>query len=120
MEVWNNSIYVGQFRGNILFVGKTGCGKTYFFQKLGLTKFYGKLVQTEWVTGIEIDEQKEAEIQSCLCNKVEFHLATQTDELVLVIGKFKLRTRDINNNESNSVSGETISMDRLIVMDALV
>ena len=119
MEVWNNPIYVGQFRGNILFVGKTGCGKTYFLQKLGLTKFYGKLVQTEWVTGIETDEQREAEIQSCLRNKVEFHLATETDELVLVIEKFKLRTRDITNNESNSVFGERISMDRLIVMDAL-
>ena len=38
---------------------------------------------------------------------------------MLVIEKFKLRTRDITNNESNSVFGERISMDRLIVMDAL-
>ena len=42
MEVGNKSIYEGQFRGNILVVGKTGCGKTYFLKKLGLNKFFGK------------------------------------------------------------------------------
>ena len=99
MEVGNKSIYEGQFRGNILVVGKTGCGKTYFLKKLGLNKFFGKLVKTEWVTGIEIDEQREAEIQSCFSNKVEFHLATEPDDLVSLIEKFKLRTRDITNNE---------------------
>ena len=52
MEVGNNSIYDMQFHGNILDVGKTGCGKTYFLQKLGLNKLFGKLVKTEWVTGI--------------------------------------------------------------------
>ena len=94
--------------------------KTYFLQKLGLNKFFGKLVKTEWVTGIEIDEQREAEIQSCFSNKVEFHLATETDDLVSLIEKFKLRTRDITNNESNSVFGEKISMDCLIVMDDIL
>ena len=34
-----------------------------------------------------------------------------------MIEKFKLRTRDVTNNESNSVFGEKISMDSLIVMD---
>ena len=63
MEVGNKSIYDGQFRGNILVVGKTECGKTYFLQKLRLNKFFGKLVKTKWVTSIEIDEQREAEIQ---------------------------------------------------------
>ena len=32
-------IYDGQFGGNILVVGKTDCGKTYFVQKLGLNNF---------------------------------------------------------------------------------
>ena len=117
MKLGNNSTYNGRFRGNILVVGNTACGKTYFLQKLGLNKFFGKLVKTKWVTGIEIDEQREAEIQSCFCNKVEFHLATEPDDLVSLIEKFKLRTRDITNNESNSVFGEKISMGRLIVMD---
>ena len=60
MEVGNKSIYDGRFRGNILVVSKTAFGKTYFRQKLWLNKFFGKLIKTEWVTGIEIDEQREA------------------------------------------------------------
>ena len=31
-----SSIYHGQFRSNVLVVGKTGCGKTTFLQKLGI------------------------------------------------------------------------------------
>ena len=60
MEVWNKSIYERQLGGNILVVGKTACVKTYFFQKLGLQIFFGILVKTEWATGIEIVEQREA------------------------------------------------------------
>ena len=41
------SIYNGHFCRNILVVGKTGSGKTYFLQKLGVNKFLGKLVKTE-------------------------------------------------------------------------
>ena len=58
MEAGNKSIYDGQFRGNILVVGKAECGKTHFIQKLGLHKFFGKIVKTEWVTGKEIDNQR--------------------------------------------------------------
>ena len=89
-------------------MGKTACEKTYFLQKLGLNKFFGKSVKTEWVTGVEIDEQREVEIQSCFSKEVEFHLATEPDDIVSMIEKFKLRTRDITNNESNSVFGEKI------------
>ena len=32
----SNNIYNAQFRGSVLIVEKTGCGKTYFVQKLGL------------------------------------------------------------------------------------
>ena len=117
MEVGNKSIYDGWFRWNILVVGKTACEKTYFLQKLGLNKFFGKSVKTEWVTGVEIDEQREVEIQSCFSKEVEFHLATEPDDIVSMIEKFKLRTRDITNNESNSVFGEKNSVDRLFVMD---
>ena len=50
-------------------------------------------------------------------NKFEFHLATEPDELVSLIRKYRFRTRDITNNENNSAFGEKISMDCLIVMD---
>ena len=84
--------------------------KNTFSQKLGLNTFFGKKVKTEWVTSIEIDEQREAEIQFYFSNKVEFHLATPPDELVSLLEKLKLRTRDITNNKNNSVFGEKIPM----------
>ena len=31
-----NKIYNGQFNGNILVVGRTGCGKTTFLEKLAI------------------------------------------------------------------------------------
>ena len=94
-----SSIYNGQFSGNVIVVGKTGCGNTYFPQKLGLNKFYGKLVKIEWVSSMDIDEEREAETLSCFSNKVEFHSAKELDELIDLIEKCKLRTRDIVNDE---------------------
>ena len=34
--------YNGQFNGNILVVGRTGCGKTTFIQKLCRNKLFGR------------------------------------------------------------------------------
>ena len=31
----------GKFEGNILIVGRTGCGKTTFIQRLGKNKLFG-------------------------------------------------------------------------------
>ena len=33
--------YNGKFEGNILIVGRTGCGKTTSIQELGKTKLFG-------------------------------------------------------------------------------
>ena len=76
-----SSIYDGQFRGNILVVGRTGCGKTTFLEKLGLNKFFGEIIKTEWVSGIDIDKKREAEIQSYFTNETEVHVANEPDEL---------------------------------------
>ena len=77
MEAGNKAIYDGQFHRNILLVGKTGCDKTYLLQKLALNKSFGKLVKTEWITWIEINDQREAEMQPWFSNAVEFHLAKE-------------------------------------------
>ena len=74
-----NSIYDTQFRGNILIVGKTGCGKTHFVQKLGLNNFFGRIVKTEWIPSIPLSKSREAKIQSCFNSKVEFHNVQDTD-----------------------------------------
>ena len=57
-----SSIYNGQFYGNILVVGRTGCGKTTFLEKLGLNNFFGNILKKEWISGIDIDKKTEAEI----------------------------------------------------------
>ena len=77
---------------NILVVGKTGCGKTYFLQKLDLHNFWGEIFKTEWISSIEISKSREAEIQSCSSNKVKFHQASSADDLKKLIETFKLRT----------------------------
>ena len=85
MEARNKAIYGRHFRGNILVVGKPGCEKTDFLQKLTLNTFFGELVKTEWVTEIKIDDQREAEIQACFSTKVEFRHAADPNELTELI-----------------------------------
>ena len=44
--------YNTKFSGNVLIVGRTGCGKTYFTQKLAINRFFGHLKNVEWVSYI--------------------------------------------------------------------
>ena len=50
-----NCIQLENFGGNVLIVGRTGCEKTYFIQKLVLNNFFGHLVKAEWVLYIQQD-----------------------------------------------------------------
>ena len=95
------SIYDGQFYGNVLVVGRTGCDKTTFLQKLGLNNFFGNILKTDQISGIEIDKQREAEIQSYFSNETEVHVAKEQDELDSLIETFKLRSREESNDNDN-------------------
>ena len=113
-------IYSGQFNGNILLVGRTGCGKTTFLEKLAINKFFGDIVKTEWISGIEIDASREAEIQSCFSNETEVHIATEKDKLDELIDNFKLKAqenKEIDNVNLSNSFGEIKKMDHLIVLD---
>ena len=115
------SIYNGQFCGNILAVGQTGCGKTTFLEKLGLNKFWGELVKIEWISEKDVDEKREAEIQSAFSNDTEVHIAKEPEELDSLIETFKLKSEsDDNGKDTKNVKtlfGENKKMDRLIAMD---
>ena len=113
------STYDGQFCGNILVVDRTGCGKTTLFEKLGLNNFFGNIIKTEWISGIDIDKKREAEIQSYFSNETEIHIAKEPDELDSLIETFKLRSHEeiIDKNNVNNSSGESKKLDQLIVMD---
>ena len=82
-------------------VGRTGCGKTTFLEKLGLNNFFGKLVKTEWISGIDIDEKREAEIQSSFSNETEVHIAKEPEELDSLIETFKLRC-EVEDNKKHT------------------
>ena len=58
----NDFYFNGQFHRTILVVGRTGCGKTTFLEKLGLNDFFSNVIKTEWISGIDIDKQREAQI----------------------------------------------------------
>ena len=78
-----SSIYNGQFYGNILVVGITGCGKTTFLEKLGLNNFFGNIIKTEWISGIDIDKKERPKSNLILVTKQKF--MWQKDKINLIL-----------------------------------
>ena len=111
------SVYNGQFYGNILVVGRTNCSKTTFIEKLGLNNFFGDIIKTEWISGIDIDKQREAEIQSYFKNETEVHIAQEQDKLDSLIETFKQRSHENSSNNVNNSFRENKKLDQLIIMD---
>ena len=56
----NEYTYDGEFNGNILVVGRTGCGKTTFIQRLGMNKLFGSEINDGfWVSKIVLSKERE-------------------------------------------------------------
>ena len=53
-----SNVYNTKFNRNVLIVGRTECGKTYFTQKLAINSFFGKLEKAEWVSYYYFNERK--------------------------------------------------------------
>ena len=113
-------IYDGRFKGNILVLGRTECGKTSFVQKLALHDFFGTLKNAKWISGIKLNESREAEIESNFSCQTSFHYPNDVNELADLLEEFKLEVEtekhDKQNNNVN-IFGEVIDRDRLIVFD---
>ena len=114
-------IYDGKFKGNILVLGRTECGKTSFVQKLALYDFFGKLKNAKWISGIKLNESREAEIESNFSCKTSFFYPNDINELADLIEEFKLEVEteetEYNDNDNVNIFGEVINRDRLIVFD---
>ena len=113
-------IYNGRFKGNILVLGRTECGKTSFVQKLALYDFFGTLKNAKWISGIKLNESREAEIESNFSCETSFYYPNDVNELADLLEEFKLEVEtektDKQNNNVN-IFGEVIDRDRLIVFD---
>ena len=118
-------IYDGKFNGNILIVGRTGCGKTALVQKLAINKFFGDLEIAEWVSYIKLDKKREAEIQSCFYCEVNFYYPRNKEQFEELFEYFRTKTNpaDIENDISQETNIEDINYGekkirrRLIIAD---
>ena len=84
-----NSVYNGAFSGNILIVGRTACAQTYFTQKLALNNSFGELKKIKWVFYIELNSERETEIESCFSCPVEFHHPKELERFNDLLEVFK-------------------------------
>ena len=107
--------YDGKFEGNILVVGRVGCGKTTFTQRLGKNKIFGNnLNEAFWVSRIILSKEREDSIRDSFEDQeVQFSYPNDLDDFNYLVGNFMQNKSDyIDNNE-----GESLSVTRLIVMD---
>ena len=54
--------YDGKFEGNVLVVGRTGCGKT-FVQNLARNKLFGDIKEVFWVSKMDLSNEREDNIR---------------------------------------------------------
>ena len=69
MDNGMNCSFDAKFEGNILVVGRTGCGKTTFVQNLGKNKMFGEIKEVIWLSKIPLSREKKKNISDCFINK---------------------------------------------------
>ena len=60
----------GKFEGNILIVGRTGCGKTAFVQNLGKNKLFRDVQEVYWISKLELSKDREENIRDCFTDQI--------------------------------------------------
>ena len=106
--------YDGKFEGNILIVGRTGCGKTTFVQNLGKNKLFGDVKDVYWISKIGLSKDREEHIRNCFTDRVvKFDYPNNVEEFDDLLETYILRKAEyIENN-----LGENRVLDKVIVMD---
>ena len=107
--------YDGQFVGNILVVGRTGCGKTTFIEKLAKNKLFGvQIKHVFWVSKIVLSSEREEIIrESFVDQELQFCYPHDIEDFNYLIENFTQKKSDYLDNEM----GENLTIDKLIVMD---
>ena len=100
----------------MLIVGRTGCGKTTFIQKLGQNKMFGNnIVEVFWVSKIFLTPERENTIRDCFVEKhVQFAYPNNIDDFNYLIDSFMMnKSLPIEENELE----EQPHINKLIIMD---
>ena len=107
--------YNGQFNGNILVVGRTGCGKTTFIQMLGRNKLFGsEISDVFWISKNVLTSEREDSIKESFINQeVHFSYPHDLDDFNYLLENF---TQDKSEYIDNEL-GENLQVNKLITMD---
>ena len=65
-----NYSYDGKFEGNILVVGRTGCGKTTFIQNLDKNKLFRDIKEVYWMSKTKLSADQEGNIRDCFKDQI--------------------------------------------------
>ena len=115
-EIFGKYTYDGTFDGNILIVGRKGCGKTTFIQKLAQNKTFGNnIVNVFWVSKIYLNPEREESIRDCLVDQnVQFAYPSDIDDFNFLIDNF-MSEKSPSVSENNM--GESPQINKLIIVD---
>ena len=109
-----NYSFDAKFEGNILVVGRTGCGKTTFVQNLGKNKMFGEIKEVTWLSKIPLSRERENNISSCFVDEqIDFKHPNTVEDFEDLLEFFQKKKAPCNENDL----GENIKLDKLIVMD---
>ena len=113
-----NYIFDATFTENVLIVGRTGCGKTYFAQKLTVNRFFGRIKIVKWVLYIDLSGEREPEIDSSFSCKVEFRYLKSIEQFDDLLDIFKLRSKTAKRKDTDS--NEDTSLTTMMIMKVIV
>ena len=109
-----NYSFDAKFEGNILVVGRTGCGKTTFVQNLGKNKIFEEVKEVTWLSKIPLSKEREDNIRGCFINeKIDFKYRNNIEDFEEQLEFFQRKKAPCIVNDLE----ENIKLDRLIVMD---
>ena len=108
--------YDGKFEGNILLVGRTGCGKTTFVQNLGKNKLFGNVKEVYWISKIELSKDRAENIRDCFTDQVvKLDYPNNVEEFDDLLEIYRLRKAEYTENDL----GENMVLDKVIAMDGV-
>ena len=94
-----NYSYDAKFEGNILIIGRNGCCKTTFVQKLRTNKMFGEVKEVIWVSKIPLSKNRENNIGECfVIEEMAFKYPNNIDEFDHLLKYFQRQKASCNEN----------------------